>query len=83
VFQRQAIVNFGTIIHDDEVVTTLTMMMNLCNSFKQMTNTTLISKSFSMKMKITIKAHFKESKSIATVFTGKNSCNHNKMEKII
>jgi len=42
VYERQAIVDFGTIIHADEVVTTLTMMMNLCNSFKQATNATLI-----------------------------------------
>jgi len=55
VFQRQAIVYFGTIIHDDEVVTTLTMMMNICNSFKErMTNATLLSKSISKNQNLHI-----------------------------
>jgi len=37
----------NTLSFFDEVVTTLTMMMNLCNSFKQMTNATLLLKSIS------------------------------------
>jgi len=59
VFQRKTIVDFGTSIHDDEVVTTLTMMMNLCKCYTDIDR---------VKMIIAIEVHHKESKSIAMVF---------------
>jgi len=91
VFPRQAIINFGTIIHDDEVVTTLTMMMNLCNSVKQMINAIEIifnenenryrSPFQRIKIYTSIEVHIKESKSIAMVLNSmqrrkNNSSNH-------
>jgi len=76
VFQRQAIVYFGTIIHDDEVVTTLTMMMNICDSFKQTTNATLLSKS--------ILKNQNQSQWYSTNTLGvKNNISNHKMKKYI